>query len=215
MAEQETLGTVDPGDLEHQIPAAIKALPGGFRNRLLQAGLGLLITFGFAFPGPPMGRAAGGPAPGAAPRPAAPALPPAPEPEALEAGGRARGRDPRLGSRSQATAPRRRATRCSPGRMSRSPAPSTGRCTQASASGSAPRRSRARSLSRSPRRAAIRRSRGLMGDEIRLLPAHTRGARRSSSARSRSVRPGPSSRVAAALPADKRFAYPRHAAGDP
>ena len=37
MAEQETLlERLIPGDLEHQIPAAIqKALPGGFRNRLL------------------------------------------------------------------------------------------------------------------------------------------------------------------------------------
>ena len=51
MADQETLlERLIPGDLEHQIPAAIeKALPGGFRNRLLQLGLGLLITFGFAF----------------------------------------------------------------------------------------------------------------------------------------------------------------------
>jgi len=51
MASQETLlERLIPGDLEHQVPAAIqKALPGGFRNRLLQVGLGLLINFGFAF----------------------------------------------------------------------------------------------------------------------------------------------------------------------
>jgi ATP-dependent protease ClpP protease subunit len=51
MAEQETLlERLIPGDLEHQIPAAIqKALPGGFKNRFVQAGLGLLITLGFAF----------------------------------------------------------------------------------------------------------------------------------------------------------------------
>lgn len=51
MADQETfLERIIPGDLEHQIPAAVqKVLPGGFRNRLVQAGLGLLIAFGFAF----------------------------------------------------------------------------------------------------------------------------------------------------------------------
>ncbi len=51
MAERETLlERLIPGDLEHQIPAAVqKALPGGLRNRVVQAGLGLLITFGFAF----------------------------------------------------------------------------------------------------------------------------------------------------------------------
>jgi ATP-dependent protease ClpP protease subunit len=49
-AEETLLERLIPGDLEHQIPAAIrKALPGGFRNRMLQVGLGLLITFGFAF----------------------------------------------------------------------------------------------------------------------------------------------------------------------
>ena len=36
-----------PGDLEHQIPAAVeKVLPGGFKNRLVQIGLGLLLAFG-------------------------------------------------------------------------------------------------------------------------------------------------------------------------
>jgi len=36
-----------PGDLEHQIPKAVeKVLPGGFKNRLVQIGLGLLLTFG-------------------------------------------------------------------------------------------------------------------------------------------------------------------------
>ena len=49
MADQETLlERLIPGDLEHQIPAAIqKALPGGFRNRLLQLGLGA-AEFGLA-----------------------------------------------------------------------------------------------------------------------------------------------------------------------
>lgn len=52
MAErQETLiERLIPGDLEHQIPAAVeKVLPGGFRNRLIQIVLGALITFGFSF----------------------------------------------------------------------------------------------------------------------------------------------------------------------
>ena len=51
MADQETLlERLIPGDLEHQIPAAIqKALPGGFRNRLLQIALGALISVGLAF----------------------------------------------------------------------------------------------------------------------------------------------------------------------
>jgi ATP-dependent protease ClpP protease subunit len=87
MAEQETLlERLIPGDLEHQIPAAIqKALPGGFRNRLLQAGLGLLITFGFAFLVRQWVERREARRRALAPRPAAPALPPAPEPEALEA----------------------------------------------------------------------------------------------------------------------------------
>ncbi len=39
-----------PGDLEHQIPAAVeKVLPGGFKNRFMQIVLGALITFGFSF----------------------------------------------------------------------------------------------------------------------------------------------------------------------
>jgi ATP-dependent protease ClpP protease subunit len=48
MADQETLlERLIPGDLEHQIPAAVqKVLPGGFKNRLIQIGLGLLLTFG-------------------------------------------------------------------------------------------------------------------------------------------------------------------------
>lgn len=52
MAErQETLlERLIPGDLEHQIPAAVeKVLPGGFKNRLVQLFLGALITFGFSF----------------------------------------------------------------------------------------------------------------------------------------------------------------------
>lgn len=52
MAErQETLiERLIPGDLEHQIPAAVeKMLPGGFKNRLVQIVLGALITFGFSF----------------------------------------------------------------------------------------------------------------------------------------------------------------------
>jgi ATP-dependent protease ClpP protease subunit len=48
---QETLlERLIPGDLEHQIPAAVeKVLPGGFKNRLVQIILGVLITFGFSF----------------------------------------------------------------------------------------------------------------------------------------------------------------------
>jgi ATP-dependent protease ClpP protease subunit len=48
MADQETLlERLIPGDLEHQIPAAVeKVLPGGFKNRLIQVGLGLLLAFG-------------------------------------------------------------------------------------------------------------------------------------------------------------------------
>jgi ATP-dependent protease ClpP protease subunit len=48
---QETLiERLIPGDLEHQIPAAVeKVLPGGFKNRLIQIVLGALITFGFSF----------------------------------------------------------------------------------------------------------------------------------------------------------------------
>lgn len=87
MAAQETLiERLIPGDLEHQIPAAIqKALPGGFRNRLLQLALGALITFGFAFVVRRWveRREASRRAP--APRPAAPALPAVSvEPEALQ-----------------------------------------------------------------------------------------------------------------------------------
>ncbi|WP_367113849.1 ATP-dependent Clp protease proteolytic subunit [Sphingomonas sp.] len=87
MAEQETLlERLIPGDLEHQIPAAIqKALPGGFRNRLLQIGLGLLITFGFAFMVRRWVERREARRRALAPRPAAPALPPVPEPEVLAA----------------------------------------------------------------------------------------------------------------------------------
>jgi ATP-dependent protease ClpP protease subunit len=48
MADQETLlERLIPGDLEHQVPAAVeKMLPGGFKNRLIQIGLGLLLAFG-------------------------------------------------------------------------------------------------------------------------------------------------------------------------
>jgi ATP-dependent protease ClpP protease subunit len=52
MAErQETLlERLIPGDLEHQVPAAVgKMLPGGFKNRLIQIVLGALMTFGFSF----------------------------------------------------------------------------------------------------------------------------------------------------------------------
>ncbi len=51
MADHETLlERLIPGDLEHQIPAAVeKVLPGGFRNRIVQIGLGLLLAFGFKF----------------------------------------------------------------------------------------------------------------------------------------------------------------------
>ncbi|WP_353681878.1 MULTISPECIES: ATP-dependent Clp protease proteolytic subunit [unclassified Sphingomonas] len=87
MAEQETLlERLIPGELEHQIPAAIqKALPGGFRNRLLQLGLGLLITFGFAFMVRRWVERREARRRALAPRPAAPALPPIPEPEVLAA----------------------------------------------------------------------------------------------------------------------------------
>lgn len=80
MAEQETLlERLIPGDLEHQIPAAIqRALPGGFRNRLLQLGLGLLITFGFAFMVRRWIDRREAQRRARAPRPVAPALPPAP-----------------------------------------------------------------------------------------------------------------------------------------
>jgi len=48
--EETLLERLIPGDLEHQIPAAVeKVLPGGFRNRLIQVALGVLITFGFSF----------------------------------------------------------------------------------------------------------------------------------------------------------------------
>lgn len=48
MADQETLlERLIPGDLEHRVPAAVqKMLPGGFKNRLIQIGLGLLLAFG-------------------------------------------------------------------------------------------------------------------------------------------------------------------------
>lgn len=46
--DQETLlERLIPGDLEHQIPAAVqKVLPGGFKNRVIQIGLALLLAFG-------------------------------------------------------------------------------------------------------------------------------------------------------------------------
>lgn len=85
MASQETLlERLIPGDLEHQIPAAIqKALPGGFRNRLLQVGLGLLITFGFAFLVRRWIERREAQRRALAPRPVAQALTRAPEPEAI------------------------------------------------------------------------------------------------------------------------------------
>ncbi|MDF7775826.1 hypothetical protein P1X14_11260, partial [Sphingomonas sp. AOB5] len=44
------LAKLIPGDLENQIPAAVqKVLPGGFKNRLIQAGLGVLLAFGLSF----------------------------------------------------------------------------------------------------------------------------------------------------------------------
>lgn len=48
MADQQSLiERLIPGDLEHQIPAAVqKVLPGGFRNRAIQIGLGLLLALG-------------------------------------------------------------------------------------------------------------------------------------------------------------------------
>lgn len=86
MAEQETLlERLIPGDLEHQIPAAIqRALPGGFRNRALQVGLGLLITLGFAFMVRRWVERREAKRRALAPRPVAPALPAAPEPEPLQ-----------------------------------------------------------------------------------------------------------------------------------
>lgn len=48
--EETLLERLIPGNLEHQIPAAVeKMLPGGFKNRLVQIFLGTLITFGFSF----------------------------------------------------------------------------------------------------------------------------------------------------------------------
>lgn len=87
MASQETLlERLIPGDLEHQIPAAIqKVLPGGFRNRLLQVGLGLLITFGFAFLVRRWIERREAQRRALAPRAAAPALPRTMEPEAIAA----------------------------------------------------------------------------------------------------------------------------------
>jgi ATP-dependent protease ClpP protease subunit len=87
MADQETfLERLIPGDLEHQIPAAIqKALPGGFRNRLLQVGLGLLISVGLAFVVRRWIERRETRRRVLAPRPAAPALPPITEPRASAA----------------------------------------------------------------------------------------------------------------------------------
>jgi ATP-dependent protease ClpP protease subunit len=48
--DETLLERLIPGDLEHSIPAAVqRVLPGGFRNRLVQAALGLLIAVGLAF----------------------------------------------------------------------------------------------------------------------------------------------------------------------
>ncbi|WP_431469518.1 ATP-dependent Clp protease proteolytic subunit [Sphingosinithalassobacter sp. LHW66-3] len=52
MAEQQQslVARLIPGDLERTVPAAMRrALPGGLRNRFVQAGLALLIAVGFAF----------------------------------------------------------------------------------------------------------------------------------------------------------------------
>lgn len=47
---ESLLAKLIPGDLENQIPAAVeKVLPGGFKNRLVQAGLGVLLAFGLSF----------------------------------------------------------------------------------------------------------------------------------------------------------------------
>jgi ATP-dependent protease ClpP protease subunit len=47
---ESLLAKLIPGDLENQIPAAVeKVLPGGFRNRLVQAGLGVMLAFGLSF----------------------------------------------------------------------------------------------------------------------------------------------------------------------
>lgn len=49
-SDESLVARLIPGDLENQIPQAIRrSLPGGFRNRMVQAALALLITFGFAF----------------------------------------------------------------------------------------------------------------------------------------------------------------------
>jgi len=42
-------GTVLPAAIPAAMPMIQKALPGGFRNRLVQWGLGLLVTFGLSF----------------------------------------------------------------------------------------------------------------------------------------------------------------------
>lgn len=78
MADQETLlERLIPGDLEHQIPAAVqKVLPGGFRNRIIQIGLGLLLAFGFKFAVRRWVEARERRQRALAPRPAAPALAP-------------------------------------------------------------------------------------------------------------------------------------------
>lgn len=85
MAEQEALlERLIPGDLEHQIPAAIqKALPGGLRNRALQVGLGLLITLGFAFMVRRWVERREAKRRAFAPRPVVAALPATPEPDQL------------------------------------------------------------------------------------------------------------------------------------
>jgi ATP-dependent protease ClpP protease subunit len=85
MAEQETLlERLIPGDLEHQIPAAIqKALPGGLRNRALQLGLGLLIALGFAFMVRRWVERREAKRRAFAPRPVVAALPATPEPDQL------------------------------------------------------------------------------------------------------------------------------------
>lgn len=50
MAQETLIERLIPGDLEKTIPAKLQqALPGGFRNRLVQIALGVLISTGLAF----------------------------------------------------------------------------------------------------------------------------------------------------------------------
>ncbi|MFD0944770.1 ATP-dependent Clp protease proteolytic subunit [Sphingomonas canadensis] len=85
MAEPENLiARLIPGDLENQIPAAVKkVLPGGFKNRMIQAGLALLIAFGLSFVVKRLiDLREARTRPAIPPAPAAPALPPAVAPAA-------------------------------------------------------------------------------------------------------------------------------------